>query len=64
MNEDLRVNTGNAAEKKDIKLNSVWGLGNMSSLGKCFAIVLFRNAAGEDACFQSGGDRTNYLDTI
>jgi len=23
LNEDLRVNTGNAAEKKDIKLNSV-----------------------------------------
>jgi len=23
LNEDLRVNTGNTAEKKDIKLNSV-----------------------------------------
>lgn len=25
------MNTGNAVEKEDIKLNSVWGLGNMPS---------------------------------
>jgi hypothetical protein len=40
LNEDLRVNIGNAAEKKDIKLNSVWGW-EICPLGKCFAIVLF-----------------------
>jgi hypothetical protein len=64
LNEDLRVNTGNAAEKKDIKLNSVWGLGNMPSLQGSVSLLFCFYCGRGNILFSNLRRQSNYLDTI